>query len=50
MRAWLRTDLGRAKYLLYAFIIVSTIAFAWFVWRADRSFPTRLHRISWDRT
>jgi penicillin-binding protein 1A len=30
MRAWLRTDLGRAKYLLYAFIIVSTIAFAWF--------------------
>jgi penicillin-binding protein 1A len=30
MRAWLRTDLGRAKYLLFAFIVVSTIAFAWF--------------------
>jgi 1A family penicillin-binding protein len=30
MRAWLRTDLGRAKYLLYAFIVVSAIAFAWF--------------------
>ncbi|HUQ88850.1 MAG TPA: PBP1A family penicillin-binding protein [Vicinamibacterales bacterium] len=29
MREWLRTDLGRAKYLLYAFIIVSTIVFAW---------------------
>jgi len=29
MHAWLRTDLGRAKYLLYAFIIVSTIAFGW---------------------
>jgi 1A family penicillin-binding protein len=25
----LRTDLGRAKYLLYAFIIASTIGFAW---------------------
>ena len=30
MRAWLRTDLGRAKYLLYAFIVVSAIAFVWF--------------------
>src|SRR5688572_1319016 len=30
MRAWLRTDLGRAKYLLYAFIIVATIGFGWF--------------------
>jgi len=29
MHAWLRSDLGRAKYLLYAFIIVSTIAFGW---------------------
>jgi hypothetical protein len=27
----------------------NTIAFAWFVWRADRSFPTRLHRISWEK-
>ncbi len=26
----LRTDLGRAKYLLYAFIIAVTIGFAWF--------------------
>jgi 1A family penicillin-binding protein len=30
MSAWLRTDLGRAKYLLYAFIIVATIGFGWF--------------------
>src|SRR6185436_2606386 len=35
MRRWermlvrLRTDLGRAKYLLYAFIIAATIAFGW---------------------
>lgn len=30
MGGWLRSDLGRAKYLLYAFVIASTIGFAWF--------------------
>ena len=29
MVAMLRTDLGRAKYLLYAFVIVASIAFVW---------------------
>ena len=29
MVAMLRTDLGRAKYLLYAFIVVASIAFVW---------------------
>ena len=29
MVAMLRTDLGRAKYLLYAFIVVASIAFIW---------------------
>ena len=29
MVAMLRTDLGRAKYLLYGFIIVAALAFAW---------------------
>jgi penicillin-binding protein 1A len=30
MHATWRTDLGRAKYLLYAFIVVAVIGFAWF--------------------
>jgi hypothetical protein len=29
MRAMWRTDLGRARYLLYAFIIVGAVGLAW---------------------